>query len=139
MRDNGPWTLKEDFQKTNALVHLSDGSHANGWSVDAIYYDARWNSTDQVPLELINSGQLGRFSALDPTDGGNTGRAILSGDWHRHDNQGYTKASAYMEHYRLQLWSDFTFFEERPATSSSKRKAGIFSARKSSGAGPTAC
>ena len=25
--------------------------------------------------------------------------------------QGYTKVNAYFEHYNLQLWSDFTFFE----------------------------
>ena len=116
MRNNGPWTLKEDFGKTNGLLRLSDGNRANGWSIDGIYYDAKWNSTDQVPLALINTGQLGRFSALDPTDGGNTARAILSGEWHRHDVGGYTKVSAYMEHYRLKLWSDFTFFALRPAT-----------------------
>jgi hypothetical protein len=114
--DDGPWTLKEDFKKTNALLRLSNGSATSGWSLDAVYYDAKWNSTDQVPLELIDSGQLGRFSALDPTDGGNTGRAIVSGEWHQSDQAGYSKISAYLEHYRLQLWSDFTFFELRPAT-----------------------
>ncbi len=113
---DGPWTLKENLRKTNALLRLSDGTHANGWSVDAIYYDAKWDSTDQVPLALIQSGQLDRFSALDPTDGGDTGRAILSGEWHSHDDNGYTKVSTYLEHYRLQLWSNFTYFEQRPAT-----------------------
>lgn len=116
MRNNGPWALKEDMRKTNALLRLSDGSLAKGWSIDGIYYDARWNSTDQVPLELIETGQLGRFSALDPTDGGESGRALLSGEWHSHDAGGYTKISAYAEHYRLKLWSNFTFFELRPAT-----------------------
>ncbi|WP_211452659.1 TonB-dependent receptor [Collimonas antrihumi] len=117
MRNNGPWALKEELRKTNALVRLSDGSQASGWSIDGIYYDAKWNSSDQIPLELINSGQLGRFSALDPTDGGNSGRAILSGEWHSHDGDGgYSRISAYAEHYRLKLWSNFTFFELRPAT-----------------------
>jgi outer membrane receptor for Fe3+-dicitrate len=116
MRNDGPWTLPENLQKTNALLRVSDGSHSKGWSFDANFYDAKWNSTDQVPLELIQSGQLGRFSALDPTDGGNTGIAILSGEWHKHDDAGYTKISTYMEHSRLQLWSNFTFFELRPET-----------------------
>ncbi|AMP05966.1 TonB-dependent receptor [Collimonas pratensis] len=116
MRNNGPWALKEDMHKTNALLRLSDGNLAKGWSIDGIYYDAKWNSTDQVPLELIEAGQLGRFSALDPTDGGESGRARLSGEWHSHDASGYTRISAYAEHYRLKLWSNFTFFELRPAT-----------------------
>jgi outer membrane receptor for Fe3+-dicitrate len=115
-RDDGPWTLRENLQKTNALLRLSRKADAGGWSLDAAYYDAKWNSTDQVPLELIASGQLGRFSALDPTDGGNTGRAILSGEWHSSDEHGFSKVFSYLEHYRLQLWSNLTFFELRPAT-----------------------
>ncbi|MEJ1958566.1 MAG: TonB-dependent receptor [Nitrosomonadales bacterium] len=114
--EDGPWTTPENLQKVNALARLSDGNIANGWSLDGIHYNATWNSTDQIPLELIDSGQLGRFSALDPTDGGNSGREILSGEWHTSNTTGYTKASAFIEHYRLQLWSNFTFFELRPAT-----------------------
>jgi hypothetical protein len=114
--ENGPWMQPEGLHKFNGLLRLSDGTPAHGWSVDGVYYDAGWRSTDQVPLQLIQSGQLGRLSSLDPTDGGDTGRVILSGEWHTQDDQGYMKASAYVQHYRLQLWSDFTFFELRPAT-----------------------
>jgi hypothetical protein len=114
--NNGPWTTPEGLQKINALLRLSDGTRAQGWSIDGIYYDAHWNSTDQVPLSLIDSGQLGRFSALDPTDGGNSGRLILSGEWRQSDSNSYSRISAYAQRYRLQLWSNFTFFELRPAT-----------------------
>lgn len=114
MRENGPWDNPEKFRKINALLRLSDGSKANGWSVNAMYYRGSWNSTDQVPLELIQSGQLGRYAALDPSDGGNSGRAILSGEWHQHDSSGYSKVSAYVQHYRLQLWSNFTYYENNP-------------------------
>ena len=116
MSNNGPWTVSEDLHKTNALLRLSDGGAANGWSLDAIHYDAKWNATDQVPLELIASGQLGRFSAMDPTDGGNSSRDLLSGEWRSSDAAGYTKLSTFIEHYHLQLWSNFTFYELRPAT-----------------------
>jgi outer membrane receptor protein involved in Fe transport len=114
--NNGPWTTPEGLRKVNALLRLSDGGYSKGWSVDGNFYQARWTSTDQVPLPLIESGQLGRFSALDPTDGGDSGRAIVSAEWHRHDDAGYTHVSASLEHYRLQLWSNFTYFELRPAT-----------------------
>jgi outer membrane receptor protein involved in Fe transport len=114
--DDGPWTVPEKLRKINGLMRLSDGTRADGWSLDANLYTAHWNSTDQVPLALIESGQLGRFSALDPTDGGDTGRVILAGEWHHRDESGYAKVSAYTEHYRLQLWSNFTYFELRPST-----------------------
>jgi outer membrane receptor protein involved in Fe transport len=115
-QNNGPWTTPEGLRKFDGLLRLSDGGYSNGWSVDGNFYQAHWTSTDQVPLELIESDQLGRFSALDPTDGGNSGRAIVSGEWHQHDDSGYTNASAYFQHYRLTLWSNFTYFELRPAT-----------------------
>lgn len=114
--ENGPWTTPENLRKVNALARLSDGNFARGWSVDGIHYDATWNSTDQVPLELINSGQLGRFSALDPTDGGESGREILSGEWHNSDAAGYIRISTFFEHYRMRLWSNFTFNKLRPST-----------------------
>ena len=116
LEENGPWVNPEDLHKLNGLLRLSGGTSARGWSADGVYYDASWNSTDQVPLQMIQSGQLGLYSALDPSDGGNTGRAILSSEWHRQDAQGYSRASAFVQHYNLQLWSNFSFHELRPAT-----------------------
>ncbi len=116
LENNGPWTSPEKMRKVNGFMRLSDGNIKEGWSIDGMLYGAHWNSTDQVPLALIESGQLGRYSALDPSDGGDTSRIILSGEWHVHDDDGYTKVSGYSQHYQLQLWSDFTFHELRPAT-----------------------
>jgi len=110
---NGPWENPEGLNKFNGLLRISDGSSARGWSMDGIFYKAHWDSTDQVPLPLIEDGTLCRFCALDPTDGGNTGRSILSGEYHATDDNGYWKALLYYEYYNLQLWSDFTFFENR--------------------------
>ncbi|WP_217317875.1 TonB-dependent receptor [Rhodanobacter sp. C03] len=116
LSENGPWRLPEDMHKFNGLARLSDGDAARGWSIDLNAYDAHWDSTDQVPLLLIQSGALCRVCALDTSDGGYSGRDILSGEWHTQDASGYTKVSAYAEHYRLQLFSDFTYFELRPDT-----------------------
>jgi hypothetical protein len=113
---NGPWAVPEGLQKRNGLLRFSGGTPAHGWSADGAVYDARWVATDQVPLALIQSGALGRYSALDPTDGGSTGRQVLSTEWHSHEDGAYTKVSAYAQKYRLQLFSNFTFFELRPAT-----------------------
>jgi hypothetical protein len=116
LHQDGPWNPPEALDQFNGILRLSDGSKAQGWALDGIFYRAHWNSTDQVPLLLIESGQLARFQALDPTDGGDTERAILSGQWHRFDDDGYSLALAYVQHYALQLWSDFTFFENRCGT-----------------------
>lgn len=114
--ENGPWKSPERMRKLNGFLRLSNGDATRGWSIDGLAYEAHWNSTDQVPLALIQSGQLCRFCAVDPFDGGDTARDILSGEWHTHDADGNTKVMAWLEHYRLQLFSDFTFFELRPNT-----------------------
>ena len=111
-RDDGPWTTPEGMRKVNGLLKLSDGDALRGWSVTALDYGNHWTSTDQVPLELIESGALGRYSALDPTDGGNSTRAAVTGEWHVHDERGYTTLAAYAQHYKLKLWSNFTYFED---------------------------
>ena len=115
-RANGPWTNPEGLQKANALLRLTNGTQASGWSLDAAYYSANWNATDQVPVALLESGQLDRFAALDPTDGGNTERVILGGEWHRQDAEGYIRANAFFQHYSLNLWSNFTYYLDRPDT-----------------------
>jgi len=113
-RDDGPWTTPEGVRKFNGLLKASGGDVARGWSLTALHYANRWTATDQVPLALIADGTLGRFSALDPTDGGSTTRSAVTSEWHAHDDLGYAGVSAYVEHYKLKLWSDFTYFEADP-------------------------
>ena len=111
-RDDGPWTTPEGVRKYNGVLKLSDGDPLRGWSLTALGYTNHWTSTDQVPLELIEDGTLGRYSALDPTDGGNSTRTAVTGEWHAHDQRGYTTLAAYAQHYKLKLWSNFTYFED---------------------------
>ena len=112
--DDGPWTTPEGMRKYNGVLRLSDGDRNRGWSVDLLGTRGHWTSTDQVPLALIEDGTLGRYSAFDPTDGGRSARAVLDGEWHAHDADGYTRASAYVAHNELTLWSNFTYFEDNP-------------------------
>jgi len=111
-RDDGPWTTPEGVRKYNGVLRLGGGDALRGWSVTALAYTNHWTSTDQVPLALIEDGQLGRWSAMDPTDGGNSTRAAVSGQWHAHDERGYTTLAAYAQHDTLKLWSNFTDFED---------------------------
>ena len=121
MRNDGPWTLPEGLRRSNGVFSLSGGGAAQGWQVSLMGYQAHWHSTDQVPQRLIDAGTFngqpfGRFDAVDPTDGGNTARYSLSGEWHQTTAAGTTKVSAYAMHYRLQLVSNFTYALDRPDT-----------------------
>jgi hypothetical protein len=120
MHNDGPWTLPESLKRLNGVVSLGGGTAAAGWSTTLMGYQARWNATDQVPQRLIDAGTFngqpfGRFDAVDPTDGGETSRYSLSGEWHRNGDAGLTRLSAYAMHYQLKLFSNFTYALERPA------------------------
>jgi outer membrane receptor protein involved in Fe transport len=117
MRNDGPWTLKEGLQRSNGVVSFSGGTQALGWSTTLMGYDAQWRSTDQIPQRLIDAGSFngqpfGRFDAIDTSDGGETGRASVSGEWHRNLDGSLTRVAAYAMHYRLKLFSNFTYFTD---------------------------
>ncbi|MDR7272106.1 hypothetical protein J2X20_004780 [Pelomonas saccharophila] len=112
--NDGPWKLPERLRKSNGVLTLSGGTAVEGWSASLMGYEAKWNSTDQVPERLINTGSIGRFDAIDKSDGGATQRSSLSGEWHRDGEAGTTRVAAYAMDYRLKLFSNFTYALERP-------------------------
>nr|WP_315397267.1 TonB-dependent receptor [uncultured Duganella sp.] len=113
-RNDGPWQTPEQVRKYNALLRYSHGDAQDGYSVTAMAYRNRWNATDQVPRRAVQSGLIGRFGTLDPTDGGDTARASLSWDMHRRDNGRVTEASAYLVRSSLDLYSNFTYLLADP-------------------------
>ena len=96
------------------MVRFSQGSPVRGFSVTGMAYQSRWNSTDQIPERLVDSGDLPRFGSLDPTDGGKTRRLSLSGKWFDYSSAGRTELSAYAIDYRFDLFSNFTYFLNNP-------------------------
>ncbi len=120
MASDGPWDVRQGLRKRNGLFMLTGGTREEGWQVAAMGYRAEWTATDQVPQRLIDAGNLNgqpfsRYSSLDPTTGGKTSRASLSGEWHRQNAAGRTSVSAYAIRYDLDLNSNFTYVLERPA------------------------
>lgn len=118
--NDGRWDVPEGRHKTNAVLTLSGGDRARGWSTSLMSYDAHWTSTDQIPQRLIDAGRLDgppfdRFDSVDPSDGGNTRRSSLSGEWHRRTENDTTRFAAYAIDYRLKLFSNFTYALERPS------------------------
>ena len=75
----------------------------------------RWNSTDQVALRALTTGQIGLYGELDPTDGGDTSRFSLSGRVAQTTDNGSWKANAYVVKYTMDLWNNFTWDTNDPA------------------------
>jgi hypothetical protein len=111
---DGPFTRPDDYRKLNAVLRYSQGYANNGFSVSAMAYRAAWNATDQIPQRAVDSGQLGRFDTLDPSDGGMARRYSLSGIWRRTGADASSKVSAYLLRNELDLYSNFTYFLNDP-------------------------
>jgi opacity protein-like surface antigen len=77
-------------------------------------YANHWNSSDQVALRAITTGQIGLFGEIDPTDGGDTSRFMLSTRFAHSDDNGMWKANAYVVKYTLNLFNNFTWFTTNP-------------------------
>ena len=110
--EDGPWTHPDNYYKFNGLVTYSQGGDANGFSITARAYRGTWHSSDQIPVDAIPL--VGYFGALNPTDGGESQRYSLQGEWHRQDANSETKITAYGFYYDLNLFSDFTYYLDDP-------------------------
>ncbi|MBK9784374.1 MAG: TonB-dependent receptor [Betaproteobacteria bacterium] len=103
--NDGPWDQPENLKKYNGVLRLTSGTAANGFSLTGMAYQADWTATEHVPERAITSGEIGRYGALSPNDGGKTHRYSLAGDWAQTTATGARKASLYVIDYGLNLFS----------------------------------
>ena len=114
MHNDGPFVQPDNYRKFNGVLRYSEGDAANGFNLSAMAYQARWNATDQIPKRAVDAGTLGRFDLIDPTDGGESHRYSLSGGWRRSSEASSTQVNAYLIDWKLNLFSNFTYFLDDP-------------------------
>src|SRR5467141_2894457 len=109
--NDGPWVNPEDYRRLNGVLRFSEGTNSDGYTVSLMGYHGKWNATDQIPQRAVDEGRISRFGAIDPTDGGKTSRYSLSLDRHKIlENGAVFHMDVYAIKYRLNLFSNFTFF-----------------------------
>jgi hypothetical protein len=86
---------------------------------------ADWRATDQIPRRALKQGLVGRFGALDPTDGGNSHRYSLTADWRMRGENSITSVMAYGVYSKLDLFSNFSFLLDNNETTHPVGCAGL--------------
>ncbi len=114
LHKDGPFTRPDNFGKVNGMLRYAVGNAVEGINVNAMVYKAHWDATDQIPLRAVEDGSLGRYDAIDPTDGGAAHRYSVSASWHRTAADQTTKLNAFAIHSQLELFSNFTYFMDDP-------------------------
>jgi outer membrane receptor protein involved in Fe transport len=113
-RYDGPWEIPDALRKYNGVLRYNEGTPANGLSITAMAYTNSWHSTDQIPLRAVLDGTIGRFGYIDPTDGGDTQRYSLSGQWTRTEGGVADRVAAYFVYSTLNLYNNFTYYLDNP-------------------------
>lgn len=111
---DGPWVRPDDYEKVNGVLRYSRGDNRNGFSLTGMGYWADWESTDQVAQRAVSSGVVPRFGHIDPTNSGHTNRQSLAAEYQRSAGPSSLRATAFVLHNDLNLFSNFTYFLDDP-------------------------
>ena len=110
--NDGPWdNIDEDVRKKNALIRYSNEMYGGSFNVTFMAYDNSWNSADQIPQRAVNSGIISEYGSLDTAVGGESSRYSISSAW----KSDKLSISAYAIRSELDLFSNFTYYLDRPA------------------------
>jgi hypothetical protein len=112
--NDGPFDVPDDYKRLNGVLRYHHGDERDFFTVTAMAYSGKWNSTDQVPERAIAEGVIDRFGSLNPTDGGISSRESLSFNRVKRTDEGQVQLSAYAIRYKLDLWSTFTYYLRDP-------------------------
>ena len=112
--DDGASEHPDDYRRINGVLRYSRKTSDAALSATAMGYYGLWNSTDQIPQRAVDGGLVGRFGAVDPSDGGRSYRFSLSGDYDGQLGGGAFRANLYAVRYQLDLFSNFTYFLDDP-------------------------
>jgi len=112
--NDGPFDVPDDYNRLNGVARYFRGDNSDYFTLTAMAYSGKWNSTDQVPLRAISEGLIDRFGTLNPTDGGISTRSSLSFSRVKRSDDDQIQMSAYVIRYKLDLWSTFTYYLRDP-------------------------
>ncbi|BAO56763.1 TonB-dependent receptor [Nonlabens marinus] len=113
---DGPFDSPQNFDRVNLfgkLNYISDAGNELGVSIS--HFDSEWDASGQIPQRAVDRGLIGRFGAIDDTEGGETSRTSvnINYDMALSDNEQFS-THLYYSKYDFLLFSNFTFFLEDP-------------------------
>lgn len=126
---DGPFVNPQHYARYNFFTKFTiDSLPDSKLSLTASVYQGDWDGSGEIPLRVVQDGRLQldpagtpnprsrsftRFDSIDPTEGGSSDRENLNLQYN------YTPSARddwsfqlYGSRYKLQLFSDFTFFKD---------------------------
>ena len=63
-QEDGPWETGDNFHRINGVAKYHQGTGSDFFSITGLYYNGRWNASDQVARRAIEEDTIGRFGRL---------------------------------------------------------------------------
>ena len=113
---NGPFQNDNRYFRTNLFGKMTTNlTSRDVLSLTGTFQKSQWNASGEIPLRAVTDGTLDRFGAIDPSEGGTTSRGTARLNYHYDTtSNGQFFANAYGQYYRLDLFTNFTFFLNDP-------------------------
>jgi outer membrane receptor protein involved in Fe transport len=113
--DLGPFKNPENFNRFNLMSKFTLLSTANSnLGLLGTFFKSYWNASGEIPAREVRAGRLGRWDAIDNSEGGRTERHNMNLQYNWADAQQSFNAQAWFSYYRFDLFSNFTFFLNDP-------------------------
>ena len=113
---DGPFDSPQNFNRINILGryrYVLPGEQE--LMLTASHFSSKWDASGQIPQRAVDQGLIGRFGAIDDTEGGQTSRTNLVLSHSKNFGDGKSlNTMAFASHYDFELYSNFTFFLEDP-------------------------
>lgn len=109
---DGPFESSQNFRRINvAAKYTTRFKNDDKFSFTLSQFSSRWDASGQIPKRLVDNGTIGRFGAVDDTEGGVTGRTNAKVDYIKSiDKTSFVKNTVFLSQYDFELYSNFTFF-----------------------------
>ncbi|WP_447975595.1 TonB-dependent receptor [Nitrospira sp. Kam-Ns4a] len=113
---NGPFDNPNNYVRFNGLAKATlNPTSRSELSLAGSLQKSQWHGSGEIPLRAVLNGSLDRFGAIDPSEGGNTTWATGRLNYHYDaPSGGKAFANLYAQYYRLDLYTNFTFFLNNP-------------------------
>ncbi|MDX8130176.1 TonB-dependent receptor plug domain-containing protein [Methylomonas sp. OY6] len=107
---NGVWEVPEDSKKFNGQLRYTLDRGDWGMAINGKAYTNSWTATNQIPQAAIDSGAIGLYGSMDPTDGGESNRYSASASFWNQGGNWKNDANIYAVYTDLNLFSNFSGF-----------------------------
>lgn len=113
---DGPFDSPQNFNRINVLGRYNYRDIGKEeLTLTVSHFQSKWDASGQIPQRAVDQNVIGRFGAIDDTEGGQTSRTnvMLNHTKFLGEDQ-FLKTRAFISKYDFELFSNFTFFLEDP-------------------------